>query len=50
MGTDPEYAGRGAATLLTRWGVERAACVKLPVYLEATMEAVPMYRKLGFAR
>lgn len=35
-------------TLLTRKVVEMAAADGLPVYLESTMLAVPMYEKLGF--
>lgn len=50
VGTDPRYMGRGAASMLTKWGIKRADSAGLPVYLEATLEAVSMYRKLGFQR
>lgn len=46
--TDPTYQGRGAGTLLTRKLLEMAERDDLPVYLESTKVAVPMYEKLGF--
>lgn len=50
---DPKYQGRGAGSLLTRRLLELVEDAqeedeKLPVYLESTMEAVPMYERLGF--
>lgn len=50
MGTDPVHQGRGAAKMLTRWGLERAVKEGLPVYLESTINAIPLYVKLGFVR
>ncbi|KAK0628952.1 hypothetical protein B0T17DRAFT_488944 [Bombardia bombarda] len=46
--TDPAYQGRGAGSLLTRTVLDMAAAEGLPVYLESTMVAVPLYEKLGF--
>ncbi|KAK4149069.1 hypothetical protein C8A00DRAFT_47244 [Chaetomidium leptoderma] len=46
--TDPAYQGLGAGSLLTRKVLEMAAVDGLPVYLESTEVAVPMYEKLGF--
>ncbi|KAL2016842.1 hypothetical protein VTK56DRAFT_2917 [Thermocarpiscus australiensis] len=46
--TDPAYQGQGAGSLLTRKVLEMAAAEGLPVYLESTEVAVPMYEKLGF--
>ncbi|KAJ4392463.1 hypothetical protein N0V85_007033 [Neurospora sp. IMI 360204] len=49
---DPKYQGRGAGSLLTRRLLELVDAQdedeKLPVYLESTMEAVPMYERLRF--
>ncbi|KAI1382924.1 putative GNAT family acetyltransferase [Hypoxylon trugodes] len=48
MGTDPEYRGRGAATMMVRWGMEQCKQDNVPAYLESTLEAADFYRKLGF--
>lgn len=45
---DPAYQGRGAGSLLTRKVLELAAADGLPVYLESTEGAVPLYEKFGF--
>lgn len=50
VGTDPKYQGQGAATMLIRWGLERAEKEGVPVYLESTLNAVSLYEKLGFVR
>lgn len=44
----PAWQGRGAGALLTRHVLDLAAADGLPVYLESTEVAVPLYRKLGF--
>ncbi|KAL7811452.1 acyl-CoA N-acyltransferase [Trichoderma aethiopicum] len=46
--TDPSFAGRGAATLLLKRVQDLAAAEGLPVVLEATMNAVGFYEKMGF--
>ncbi|RFU78117.1 hypothetical protein TARUN_4108 [Trichoderma arundinaceum] len=46
--TDPRWAGRGAASLLLRKVQELAAADNLPIVLEATMNAVTFYQKMGF--
>jgi GNAT superfamily N-acetyltransferase len=46
--TDPAYQGRGAGSLLSRKVLEMAAADGMPVYLESTEVAIPMYEKLGF--
>ncbi|KAH6610604.1 hypothetical protein Trco_000624 [Trichoderma cornu-damae] len=46
--TDPCWAGRGAASLLLRKVQDLAAADGLPIVLEATMNAVTYYRKMGF--
>lgn len=45
---DPAFWGNGAGPLLMREVMGKAAAEGLPVYLEATEEAVSMYRRLGF--
>ncbi|CAM1506433.1 Fc.00g060740.m01.CDS01 [Cosmosporella sp. VM-42] len=46
--TDPECSGRGAATMLLRQVLAKAAADNLPVVLESTMPAVSFYERLGF--
>ena len=48
IATDPQFQNRGAGTLLSQWGIERARNEGLPVYLESTIPASHLYRKLGF--
>ncbi|KAJ6437792.1 dihydroxy-acid dehydratase [Purpureocillium lavendulum] len=47
--TDPKWGGRGAASTLLRHVQERAAAEGMAIILEATMEGVRLYQKLGFA-
>ncbi|KAH8901507.1 putative GNAT family acetyltransferase [Thozetella sp. PMI_491] len=49
IGTDPAYNGRGAASLLLKWGIAQSNLSRWPIYLESTVEAVPFYRKHGMA-
>jgi GNAT superfamily N-acetyltransferase len=48
MGTDPLHQKRGAATMLIQWGLDHCKQENVPAYLESTMEAVPLYEKMGF--
>lgn len=48
IAVDPKYQGRGIGTMLTRWGVDIAEQLQVPVYLEATDKSVSVYRRLGF--
>jgi allophanate hydrolase len=48
VGTQPEFQGRGAGTLLTEWGLSKAKNENVPVYLESTLGAASLYRRLGF--
>jgi GNAT superfamily N-acetyltransferase len=48
LGTRPEYAGRGLASRLLRWGLERADEVGLETYLSASPLGRPLYEKFGF--
>ncbi|KAF5019446.1 hypothetical protein F66182_8554 [Fusarium sp. NRRL 66182] len=46
--TDPKFEGRGAASALLARVQAEAAVEDAPVVLEATMNAVSFYQKLGF--
>ncbi|KAF7717713.1 GNAT domain-containing protein [Penicillium ucsense] len=46
--THPEYRGRGAASLLVKWGCDLADEEGVPAYLDAHEDAAPLYRKFGF--
>ncbi|KUJ20308.1 amidase signature enzyme [Mollisia scopiformis] len=48
VGTLPKYQGRGAGRLLTEWGLEKAKQESMPIYLESTISAARLYRRLGF--
>ncbi|TRX88301.1 hypothetical protein FHL15_010805 [Xylaria flabelliformis] len=48
MGTDPLHRGRGAASMMVRWGLEQCRKDNVPGYLESTLEAVHFYRRMGF--
>ncbi|KAH7403429.1 amidase signature domain-containing protein [Cadophora sp. MPI-SDFR-AT-0126] len=48
VGTLPKHRGRGAGTMLSEWGVEKAKQDKVPIYLESTIPASSLYRRLGF--
>lgn len=46
--TDPEFGGRGAGSTLLRRVQAEAGAENMPVILEATMNAVSFYEKLGY--
>ncbi|KAF7551497.1 hypothetical protein G7Z17_g4993 [Cylindrodendrum hubeiense] len=48
IGVRKEWMGKGAASPLMRWGVERADEDGLPCFLEATPNGRGMYEKYGF--
>ncbi|PSS07118.1 hypothetical protein M430DRAFT_71885, partial [Amorphotheca resinae ATCC 22711] len=48
VGTLPDYRGRGVGTMLTEWGLERARADRIPIYLDSTLSASSLYRRLGF--
>ena len=48
MQTHPSHQGRGAASLLMKWGVERADADGLPCYVNAEEAAYALYRRFGF--
>lgn len=51
LGTDPAFERLGAARLILQQGIdELVKGQKLPMYLDATLEGVPVYESLGFKR
>lgn len=46
--TRQSHRGRGAASMLIEWGIERAREDGAPAYLEAGVLGVPAYRRHGF--
>lgn len=48
IGTDPLHERRGAASLLLQWGLQRCNQDNVPAYLESTVDAAPLYERLGF--
>ncbi|KAF7182945.1 hypothetical protein CNMCM7691_002689 [Aspergillus felis] len=48
LGTSPAYHGRGLASRLLRWGLERADEEGLETYLSASPSGRPLYEKYGF--
>ncbi|KAJ5929493.1 hypothetical protein N7454_006443 [Penicillium verhagenii] len=44
----PAYRRRGAASMLVGWGCDLADREGVPVYLDAHIDAAPLYRKFGF--
>ncbi len=48
VGTNPKYQRQGAASLLLRWGLERADDHGLATYVEGTSAARRLYEKHGF--
>ena len=48
IGTDPQHERRGAASMLINWGLERGKSEGVPVALESTKNAWPLYEKLEF--
>jgi ribosomal protein S18 acetylase RimI-like enzyme len=45
---DARFSRRGIASLLTRWGMDKAAEEGVPVCLESTVAGQKVYEKLGF--
>ncbi|KAF9885571.1 hypothetical protein FE257_012777 [Aspergillus nanangensis] len=44
----PEYQGRGVGKHLVQWGLDTAEQLQVPIYLESTVEGVPLYERTGF--
>lgn len=48
VGVEPKHQSKGIGTLLTKWGLQKALSENVPVYLESTVAASSVYRRLGF--
>ncbi|KAH8896815.1 hypothetical protein GQ53DRAFT_743373 [Thozetella sp. PMI_491] len=48
LATEPKHWGLGAGSALVRWGLQLADQLGLPVFLEASPQGYPVYRRLGF--
>jgi WD repeat-containing protein 48 len=48
LGTHPDHQGRGAASLMLNWGLNKADKEGLVTYLVATVPGRPVYEKRGF--
>ena len=48
LATRLDHERRGAGTMLLQWGIDAARDLKVPCYLEATPQGLPLYKKLGF--
>ncbi|CAJ2501002.1 Uu.00g038550.m01.CDS01 [Anthostomella pinea] len=46
--TDPKHQGRGAGTMLIKWGVQEAKKRNLPAYLESSPDGHELYKRCGF--
>lgn len=46
--TDPKHQGRGAGSMLIKWGTNIADKMRLPAYLESSPKAYKLYQKHGF--
>lgn len=48
LATLPEHQDRGAASLLIRWGLDRADRDGLEAYVEASLAGAPVYEHFGW--
>jgi GNAT superfamily N-acetyltransferase len=48
LGVLPEFGGRGLASSLLQWGLDRADVEDRPIYIIATMAGARLYAKRGF--
>ncbi|SPO01217.1 uncharacterized protein DNG_03964 [Cephalotrichum gorgonifer] len=46
----PDYQGKGVGKKLVQWGLGMSEELKLPIYLESTVEGVPLYERTGFQK
>lgn len=46
--TDPQCSRRGAAGKVIQWGIDQATLKRLPIYLESSEVARPLYERHGF--
>ncbi|OBT66138.1 hypothetical protein VE03_05140 [Pseudogymnoascus sp. 23342-1-I1] len=48
VATHPDYQGRGAGSMLVKWGCELADKNDVAAYVDASKEGAPLYKKYGF--
>lgn len=48
LATHPKYQRRGAGKMLVDWGTKIADDMRLPMYLEASLQGEPVYQRCGF--
>jgi GNAT superfamily N-acetyltransferase len=48
LGVHPSYQGRGLASKLLKWGLDRADAEGVEAYLSSSPEGKPVYEKYGF--
>ncbi|PGH36307.1 hypothetical protein GX50_00812 [[Emmonsia] crescens] len=48
LAVDPDFSGRGLATQLVQWGIDRAKEDNIPAFLESSPAALGLYKRLGF--
>ena len=48
LATDPQFQGKGCATMLLKYGLELADREGRKAYIEATSAGLPLYKKLGW--
>ena len=50
LASDPNHQRRGAATLLIKWGIDKANTMGLPAHLEASESSKEFYERRGFKK
>lgn len=45
--TSPEHRRRGAASLLMKWGIDKADEAGVEMYIESSVAGKPLYEKFG---
>ncbi|KAH8677927.1 acyl-CoA N-acyltransferase [Xylariales sp. PMI_506] len=48
MATHPDYRRKGIGRMLVQWGIDIAEQLGLPIYVESTTTAVPLFESTGF--
>ncbi|QMW38457.1 hypothetical protein G4B11_001693 [Aspergillus flavus] len=48
LATDPEYQGRGIGSQMLKWATQKADSLNARMFLEATEEGYPLYKKYGW--
>ena len=48
VATHPHYQGRGAGSMLVKWGCDLADSQGVEAYVDATKDGAPLYAKFGF--